>query len=132
MTFFTTWNSISPSVELFDSIFAGLAPPQKMGETFPKAQITAQEDGHQVEIALPGVPKDLVEIQVKKNVMTVSYQQDEKTKSLVSASSFTKSWTLPNHADIDSITATSKDGVLSITVPTKKEAQKLTRNVEIN
>ena len=67
MTFFTTWNSISPSVELFDSIFAGLAPPQKMGETFPKAQITAQEDGHQVEIALPGVPKDLVEIQAKKN-----------------------------------------------------------------
>lgn len=86
----------------------------------------------------PGVKPDEINIQLEDGVMTISGKREKNVEEKNeqgkvirverSHSSFSRSLTLPEHVDADSITATSENGVLTITVPkvapTEKPAPK--------
>ena len=94
----------------------------------PKANIIEKEKEYLVEVEVPGVKKEDVDISVKDNVLTVrgekKKEEEEKNDRYYSYESsfgsFEKSWTL-EHVEQEGIDAKFKDGVLVITLPKKKE-----------
>ena len=82
-----------------------------------------QEDEHsyQVNLELPGIKKDELEIALDNAVLTVHAQsKNEKEGRKLS---FKRAFTLPESVQNDKISATHEDGVLSVTLP-KVEAVK--------
>ncbi|WP_323825636.1 Hsp20/alpha crystallin family protein, partial [Pseudomonas aeruginosa] len=74
---------------------------------------------------LPGVAPGEVRLDLANGVLTLAGEkkssQEEKGRHFIrverSHGSFSRSFTLPDDADGDKITATAKDGVLTIAIP---------------
>lgn len=84
----------------------------------PQSYVTTTDEAHRIDIALPGVPKDAVNVSVSNGTLTVGYESTSTDNNLsVFSTSFTKTWTLPDGVDVDGISAASENGVLSVTIP---------------
>ena len=104
---------------LVDSTFAdaangGFLVQPTVSSTGPQSYVTTTDAAHRIDIALPGVPKSAVNVSVSSGALTVGY---EATADSVFSTSFTKTWALPDGVDVDNITASSENGVLSVTIP---------------
>ncbi|MBN2870096.1 MAG: Hsp20/alpha crystallin family protein [Campylobacterales bacterium] len=85
-----------------------------------------------ISIDLPGMDKKDISIETLGNRLMVSGERKEENEikegSKRTYTQFRQSYLLPDDADLSAITATSKNGVLKITVPksaTKKNAKKI-------
>ncbi len=84
---------------------------------------------YHVEVDLPGMSKDDINISIEDNILVISgernFKDEVKEESYYkiesSFGSFSRSFTLPEEADIENIHAESTDGVLEIIVPKLKE-----------
>jgi len=84
----------------------------------PQSYIATDDTEHRISIALPGVPKEAVDVTVGDNTLIVGYEASgDDYNSAVFSTSFTKSWTLPENIDVEGIAASSDNGILTITVP---------------
>lgn len=98
----------------------------------PAVNITENNDSYNVSLAVPGYKKDDFKIAVDGNMLTISSEKEQNqnetnkkfTRKEYSYSSFSRSFTLPNEINTDVIDAKYEDGVLSIILPRKVEAQK--------
>ena len=63
--------------------------------------------------------------------MTVSYNQRKEQDNVFAIKSFSRSWKLPTAADIDNITASSENGILTINVPNKEDSKSQKRKINI-
>ena len=96
--------------------------------TYPPANVIKDENKYILSIALPGVNKKDVGINIEKNKLTIkSDVEDENTDTKYrlrefNYAKFERSFTLSDNADIDNISAKFEKGILSITIPTLKEA----------
>ena len=81
-------------------------------------------DGKTHELALPGFSKEDLTIEIDGRVLKISAEIKE-SKETKWRKSFSKRFTLPNEADIDTIKATMENGVLSLTFGKNKEAKKI-------
>jgi HSP20 family protein len=97
----------------------------------PAVNITESKDKYAVSLAAPGLKKDDFKIAVDGNMLTISSEKEENkeetdkkfTRREYSYSSFSRSFTLPEEINKDSIDAKYEDGVLNITLPRKEEAK---------
>lgn len=98
-----------------------------------------EEDGRFLILAdVPGVDLAGIEIQMEKNVLSIKGERKgfaseaEGKFSRVErvAGAFKRSFTLPESADADGITASGANGVLEIAIP--KKAQSAPRRIAIN
>ena len=126
MSFLTTYYGPRRGMNLLDSFLGDLTD-----EYGPKSKIRRSKLGHEVHLAVPGVSKDDVSVDIENNLMTVSYNQKKEHDSVFAVKSFSRSWKLPRTADIDNITASSENGVLVINVPDKEEAKSQKKKIEI-
>ena len=94
-----------------------------------------REDGHLVVRAdLPGVKPEEVKIEVEDDILTVSGEhqesKEEKDKNYVRRErrygSFSRSMALPGGVDVKKIKASTRNGVVEVTIPLPKEAKKET------
>ena len=93
----------------------------------PSVNISDVEKAFEVSVALPGLDKKDVKIEIKNNFLIVSsekqYEKEEKDKNWMRReygyASFQRQFQLPDNADQDKIQAEMKKGVLSITVAKK-------------
>lgn len=82
-----------------------------------------------VKVAMPGVDKDAINIQVKGRQLIISAKdskdktnEDKNSYSQESSySNFMTSLTLPEDAKVDNITSDYKDGVLTINIPREQK-----------
>jgi HSP20 family protein len=102
-----------------DRFFGGNGVTQVLNPAFD-----VREDGDKilVEADLPGVAQEALDLQVVDNVLTVKGQRKDRA--------FERSFKLPATVDVEKITAALKDGVLTIQLPKKPEAQP--RQIKIN
>tara|TARA_Y100000592_G_scaffold68773_1_gene106883 strand:+ start:4585 stop:4983 length:399 start_codon:yes stop_codon:yes gene_type:complete len=132
MSFLAHWN---PNRDIFDtftdSLFDGFVSTRPLSNTQVATNVNKTENGYDIQLAVPGVPKDQVKVDVKDNLVTVSYKQEEATTNSVATRSFSKSWTLPKNVDVENITAIAEDGILTVTVP-KTEAGINTRSITVS
>jgi HSP20 family protein len=97
----------------------------------PRVDVEDTEKEIVVKADVPGVDPKAVEISIENGVLTVrgekKEEKEEKKKGYHRverfAGSFYRAVTLPPGADADKISATSANGVVTITVPKKPEAQ---------
>ena len=95
------------------------------------------EDGkYMIRAELPGLdPEKDVEVTVESGMLTIHAERREETKedrhSEFKYGSLTRSVTLPEGADPDSITATYAQGMLTVTVPVPEEAKPAARRFAV-
>ncbi len=98
----------------------------------PAINVSENERAFNIELSVPGYKKEDIKIEVEKNVLKVSAQsevnseeKDENQKIYrqeFRKSSFTRSFTIPESIDTESISAEQRDGVLQVTLPKMDKA----------
>jgi HSP20 family protein len=97
----------------------------------PRFDVKETKDGFVFQADLPGIKDSDVEIHVTGNRLTISgkrdaeQQKDGENYYLYERTygSFSRSFTLPDSADTDKVTANMKDGVLFLSIPKRVESQ---------
>ncbi|BBO33373.1 Hsp20/alpha crystallin family protein [Lacipirellula parvula] len=93
------------------------------------ASISEDSNAYQIELDVPGVMRDDVELTFEKGMLRITTERrapDESRKGLVDERRYgrvTRTVTLPETIDPDSITAELNNGVLHVSVSKKPEAQ---------
>ena len=95
----------------------------------PFINIMDENKNYRIEMAAPGLKREDFKITVEGNVMTISCKNDNVfnevniikiyTRKEYSYSGFSRSLTIPDDADADSVNAKYKDGIVSITINRK-------------
>ena len=107
------------------------------GRWTPAVDFKEQADKFSLYVDIPGVdPKD-IEISMDNNVLTLRGVREEQSTESTDTyhrverikGNFYRRFTLPDTADSEHITATSKHGVLEVTIGKKKALQ--ARKIEI-
>jgi HSP20 family protein len=116
--------------------FAGLVAPS--GVMFaPDVEIKETKDAYVISADLPGVAMDDLEVSVTGNRLTVGGKREEEERREDDRyftyertyGTFSRSFVLPEGADLDKIKADLREGVLKVSVPKRAEVQ--ARRVEI-
>ncbi len=118
------------SSDLFDDDFFNLDIPTRASQV-PAANITEEDDKYHIELAVPGMDKNDLDISVDNGVLTISAEkeeedkeeQDKYTRREFSYRTFQRSFTLPENTDEDQISAEYKDGVLNIDIKKKEKTE---------
>jgi len=103
----------------------------RTGDWTPRVDIAETEQAFVIKAEVPEVNKDDVKITVDNGVLSIcgerKQEQEEKGKTFHRVErfygQFTRSFTLPENVDEDHITATFKDGMLSLEIPKTAKAQ---------
>ena len=97
------------------------------------------EYAYHVELDLPGIKKEDIEITTEDNVLTISgerklkdeVKEDDYYKVESVYGKFSRSFTLPEKIDVEKIHAESKDGVLEVIIPKLSEEETRPKKIEI-
>jgi len=100
--------------------------------SLPAVNIREDEKAFYLELAVPGMDKKDLRIEVKDDVLTISAEQkEEKQEDLegyrrreFSYSSFCRSFYLPEDVNGEKIGANYKDGILNVEIPKLSEDKK--------
>ena len=91
----------------------------------PASEAASNENAYQIDLELPGVKMDDIDISLHQNVLTIKGEKRsmrEETKDAVyfcerQYGAFQRSFRLPADAVGDKVDASFKDGLLTLTVP---------------
>jgi HSP20 family protein len=120
-------------VDWFDEPFVALRPYL----TQPIRIEDYVEDGHYVVRAeLPGLdPGQDIDVTVGSGHLKIHAERSEraegKHRSEFRYGSFTRTVSLPAHADEDAVTATYRDGILTVSVGLAEEKKESARKIEV-
>ena len=117
----------SHTAGLWPSLFEPLRTVgHKIADWFaPASEAESDQDGYQIDLELPGVSKDDIEIAQHENVLIVKGEKratrERKDGSVYFCErqygAFQRSFRLPPDADGAAVAAVLRDGVLSLTIP---------------
>ena len=120
----------------FDSVFEnwGLPHPSGSGShalTGPRVDVREKGDAYHLEAELPGLTEKDFTVNVEHNLLTIASEQERSDEREANgyvirerrSGAFRRSFSLPEDVDADQISATFKDGLLTLTVPKGAKAQ---------
>ncbi|TYA59000.1 Hsp20/alpha crystallin family protein [Formosa maritima] len=119
--------------DIFKSDLPNVFPSSfNTGMSLPKVNIKEKSDSFVVEMAIPGIKKSDLQIDIDNNNLCISSEtkeeteqkEDNYTRKEFGYSSFKRTFTLPESVDDSKIDAVYFDGILNITLPKKEEAKK--------
>ena len=100
------------------------ALPSLLGGAFtPVADVEETEDAYLVEIELPGVRREDIDVEVSADRLTVTGERTERERIGIlrhrtrTVGRFHYEVTLPGHPDNEGVTAALAEGVLTVRVP---------------
>lgn len=121
----------------FDPMATGNGEEGLAAAWSPAVDIKEEDDRFVVRADLPGVdPKD-IEINLENGMLTIGGERKEENKEEKEgyrrmerfSGQFYRRFTLPDTADADKVSATSKKGVVEIVIPKTKEHK--ARRIEV-
>ena len=126
--FLTPWNEFFDDGNLWGPV-----------ANIPAVNITEEKDEYQVSLAAPGMKKEDFNIDVDRNMLTISSEKEETkeekdkkfTRKEYNYSSFSRSFTLPEEINKEKIEAQYENGVLKISLPRQEEAKKLSKHIAV-
>lgn len=97
----------------------------------PMFDVSETKEDFRIKIAVPGISKEDVNIEIRDNILTISGERKETKVTAeeelhikeISYGKFSRSLKLPAKVNHDNVTAKSIDGILHITLP-KSESEK--------
>jgi HSP20 family protein len=112
---------------------------KKLISNTPLANIFETEIAHVIELAIPGVKKEEVTIDLKENKLTIALAKKEDTVEKTTLkerrefnySKFSRAFNLPKNINFEKIEATNENGILTVTIPKKEEEIKKNRTITI-
>jgi HSP20 family protein len=101
------------------------------GHFHPAADVHETEDAYQIQVELPGVKQENVNVSIEDGVLTLSAEKkvEEEVKERNvwrterTFGSFSRSFSFSHEIDADQVSATYRDGVLELTVPKAEQAK---------
>jgi HSP20 family protein len=134
--------SIESALDDFDRLvgsFFGESPlaPASYSRV-PAVDVRESADGYTVEADLPGYDENGVEVHVEGRTLTIASKKEEKTQKDDGryviherrSAAFRRSFSLPEDADPESISASFKNGVLELSVKKREEAKRRVVKIE--
>ncbi len=114
---------------LIDSIFTGVK--------IPAVDIRENKSSYALSAEIPGFDEDEIDLYVENHVLTLEGKKKEEKnedgrKYLIRervVRNFKRSFTLPEDADVEKVSASFKNGVLDIDLPKLEKAQ--ARKIEV-
>ncbi|QGY42496.1 Hsp20 family protein [Maribellus comscasis] len=98
----------------------------------PATNVFETEKDFRIELLLPGFPKEDVQINYHKNVLTIKVNKEDAKETKTEeykyahrefgAFNFEKNFKVPNSVDAENINAKFDNGILHIVLPKKEEA----------
>ncbi len=130
------------SFEFFNNMFNNLErtlPQENISSFIPTVNTREDDSAYYIEVDLPGVKKEDIEITTEDNVLTISgerkvrdeIKEDDYYKVESVYGTFSRSFTLPENVDVNKIEAKNENGVLEIVIPKKVEEDKKPKKIEI-
>lgn len=106
----------------------------------PTLDIGANEREYTISVEVPGVEQQDVKIEITGNTLTIrgekKQEKEEKEKNFYrmerSYGSFQRVLSLPEDADQEKISATFRNGVLTVTMPRRELPRAEVKKIEIN
>ena len=105
----------------------------------PDADMYETTNGYMIMMDVPGIPQEQLDISIKDNILTIASkkaEQNEQPKDEVKyllcerhSQTFKRSFCLPKDANADETSAKLENGVLTIAIAKKEEAQPRTINI---
>ena len=128
---------------LFDRFFEdfGLEPfgrEFRRGAWVPAIDVSESEEEITVKADIPGISPEKLDIQIKNDVLTLRgetrEEKEEKGKTFHRverrSGTFQRSLALPSSVDVEKVSASHKEGVLTILLPKREEEKP--RSISIN
>jgi HSP20 family protein len=109
------------------------------GET-PAVDVRETDEAYTIDVELPGVPKEGIQIEAEGNVLTVTGErkrEESKTEGIYHrverwSGEFRRSFKVPDGFDTDKVGANLANGVLRVTLPKREEAKPKKIQVAVN
>jgi HSP20 family protein len=116
---------------LFEERYGSGNEAMTAGAFVPAVDIYEDQHGIQLKLEVPGIDDKDLDISVENNVLTVSgerkFEKEQKEENFHRIEprygSFTRSFTLPNTVDTETITADYNNGVLNLHLAKREEAK---------
>lgn len=103
----------------------------------PALDLYQNNDNVVAVVELPGMRKEDIEISLQDGTLTISGERKEEigqnegaTRTERFTGKFRRSITLPTQVDVNKVSATYKDGILTVTLPKAEEAKP--KQIQIN
>jgi HSP20 family protein len=105
----------------------------------PAVNTREGDEAYHVEVDLPGVKKEDININVENNIVTLSGERhtrnelkdDDYYKVESEYGKFERSFSLPENIDVENIQAKTNDGVLEVIIPKLKVPENEPKKIEI-
>jgi HSP20 family protein len=112
----------------FRSDWGGMRPSL---DFVPHFDVKETKDAYVINADLPGVKDEELDVSLSGNLLTISGKREEEHREEGdsyyamerSLGSFARSFTMPDGVDAENVTADLKQGVLTLRIPKKPEAQ---------
>jgi HSP20 family protein len=129
-------NALSDFDRYFDTFLGNsiLSPADRIFSRLPAVDVRETEDAYVLEVDLPGYNEKDVEVHLDGNTLTIESKKEEEKKEEKKngtymirerrSASFSRSFKLPENADPDGVSAAFTNGVLSLEIKKRAEAQK--------
>jgi len=135
------FRDIRRGFDLINSIVNEFANPTEYENAYafmPTANSREGEKAYYIELDLPGIEKDDINITVDNNILTISGERKVKNemksedyyKIESSYGKFSRSFEFPDNIDLENIKAEAENGVLEIVIP-KMDKQNKAKKIEI-
>lgn len=105
----------------------------------PMSNIIETDGGYEIQIALPGLSRSDIDLDVSNGMLTVTssdaYEKEsDKNYSIkeFGFSSFKRSWSLPENIIHDNISAKFESGILNVVIPYIDRKENISRKIEIS
>jgi HSP20 family protein len=126
--------------DIFDNMFEREADRMQHRNCgcLPRTNIIEKEDKFLIELAVPGMKKDDFRINLEKDLLTVSTEVETKeseeryTMKEFEKGAFSRSFIVPKAIDRDAIKADYEHGILTVTLPKRKEEVKVSKEISIS
>ena len=127
--FLTKFDPFKQLKEIEKNLYSQVGNNEGVTAFVPTVNTRESENGYHVDVDLPGGKKEDIKVDLNKGILTISGER--KTKEEINQEDyykietyfgkFSRSFTLPDSADIENIEAKSDNGVLEIFIPKLKD-----------
>lgn len=112
--------------EIFNTSINHIIDEKKINFSHPNANVRELKDRFVIDLAIPGLDKSDVKINVEKSILTISADKPEVEGQKFKLNEFkygkfSRKFKLPETVVTDNITAELINGILSVTINKRKE-----------
>jgi HSP20 family protein len=110
-----------PALFNSDPFFSDFVSFFDVPKAIKRTNIVEEDNEYRIEIAVPGLTKEDINIDLEDSIITISHERKEEDDKFYFTQSFQKQYTLPKDVDQKKITAKIENGVLIATIPKDKK-----------